>query len=132
MLRGRQRTIKCLPFREDMCQVLARVKMENHLHCSQSGDSYRVWGVMKGSLIRFEQRPESSQGAAMRGCPGEGRPVSRPSSKADAGWGEQLQASAAGTQEARGSLETETPCGVLQKADSIQSQSQEGTFFSLS
>ena len=87
---------------------------------------------MKGSLIRIEQRPESSQGAAMRGCPGEGRPVSRPSSKADAGWGEQLQASAAGTQEARGSLETETPCGVLQKADSKQSQSQEGTFFSLS
>ena len=111
--------------------MLARVKMENHLHCSQSGDSYRVWGVMKGSLIRFEQRPESSQGAAMRGCPGEGWPVSRPSSKVDAGWGEQLQTSAAGTHEARGSLETETPCGVLGKADSIQSQSQGRDFFFL-
>lgn len=40
------------------------------------------------------------------------------------------KASVAGTQEARGSLETETPCGVLGKADSTQSRrGRKGLFF---
>ena len=65
VLRARQRTIKCPPFREDMCQVLASVKMQNYLRCSRSGDSYRVWGLTKGSGLN------RGQGAA-RELPCEG------------------------------------------------------------